>query len=40
MRKDSAYLRKLIEVSPDPFVVIDPDGMISDVNGATIKGDK
>lgn len=37
MEKDARYLRELIEVSPDPFVVIAPDGMISDVNEATIK---
>ena len=37
MEKDIRYLRELIEVSPDPFVVIAPDGMISDVNEATIK---
>ena len=37
MLNESKYLRSLIETSLDPFVTINPDGKITDVNEATIK---
>ena len=37
MLDKSKYLRSLIETSLDPFVTINPDGKITDVNEATIK---
>lgn len=37
MIDESKYLRSLIETSLDPFVTINPDGKITDVNEATIK---
>jgi PAS domain S-box-containing protein len=36
-RRASAYNRSLIEASLDPLVTINPDGMISDVNAATVQ---
>jgi len=37
MLNEDTYLRSLIEASLDPFVTIDPDGKITDVNEATIQ---
>ena len=37
LKKANAYNRSLIEASVDPLVTINPDGTISDVNGATIR---
>jgi len=37
MLNESKYLRSLIETSLDPFVTINTDGKITDVNDATIK---
>ena len=37
MQNECKYLRSLIETSLDPFVIINPDGKITDVNEATIK---
>ena len=37
MLNESKYLRSLIETSLDPFVTINPEGKIADVNEATIK---
>ncbi|MDD5631234.1 MAG: PAS domain S-box protein [Methylococcales bacterium] len=34
-RVSSIYARSLIETSPDPLIMISPDGKISDVNAAT-----
>ena len=36
LRRASAYNRSLIEASLDPLVTIGPDGMITDVNEATV----
>jgi PAS domain S-box-containing protein len=36
-KKTSLYSRTLIEASLDPFVMMNPDGKITDVNEATIK---
>jgi PAS domain S-box-containing protein len=36
LRRTSAYNRSLIEASLDPLVVIGPDGLITDVNEATL----
>ncbi len=37
LRLANSYNRRLIETSLDPFVMIDPDGRISDLNAATEK---
>jgi len=37
LERDSQYARSLIEASPDPMVVISPEGKITDVNQATLK---
>ena len=37
LRKASMYTRSLIEASLDPLVTISPEGIITDVNEATIK---
>jgi len=36
-QRDSQYARSLIEASLDPFVTINPEGKITDVNEATVK---
>lgn len=36
-KKTSQYARTLIEASLDPFVMMNPEGMITDVNEATLK---
>ena len=36
LRRTNAYNRSLIEASLDPFVTIGPDGLITDVNAATV----
>jgi PAS domain S-box-containing protein len=36
LRRSSAYNRSLIEASLDPLVTIGPDGLITDVNAATV----
>ena len=36
LRRSSAYNRSLIEASLDPFVTIGPDGLVTDVNAATV----
>ena len=35
LRRANQYNRGLLEASPDPLVVIDPEGLIQDVNAAT-----
>jgi hypothetical protein len=37
-KNDYNYSRSLIEANIDPLVTISPDGVITDVNEATIKG--
>lgn len=37
LQEASRYVRSLIEASPDPLVMISPEGKITDVNEATVK---